>query len=90
MFCVHQYLQVRHGIINQENLNTSVLVDAGVYEFAYIYNPVPIVGATGSIGSAVSRNIQKNTNKKKCTWNDASTYVCNTFYFKKNKTKICY
>ena len=49
-FCVHQYLQTRHGIINQENLNTSVLVDAGVYEFAYIYNPVPIVGATGSIG----------------------------------------
>ena len=28
----------------------SKLVDAGVYEFAYIYNPVPIVGATGSIG----------------------------------------
>jgi len=49
-FCVHQYLQTRHGIINQENLNTSQLVDAGVYEFAYIYNPVPIVGATGSIG----------------------------------------
>ena len=50
VFCVHQYLQTRHGIINQENLNTSLLVDAGVYEFAYIYNPVPIVGATGSIG----------------------------------------
>jgi kynurenine formamidase len=50
VFCVHQYLQTRHGIINQENLNTSKLVDAGVYEFAYIYNPVPIVGATGSIG----------------------------------------
>jgi len=50
VFCVHQYLQVRHGIINQENLNTSVLVDAGVYEFMYVYNPVPIVGATGSIG----------------------------------------
>ena len=50
VFCVHQYLQTRHGIINQENLNTSVLVDAGVYEFMYVYNPVPIVGATGSIG----------------------------------------
>ncbi|PPR28267.1 MAG: hypothetical protein CFH31_01113, partial [Alphaproteobacteria bacterium MarineAlpha9_Bin1] len=22
----------------------------GVYEFLYVYNPVPIVGATGSIG----------------------------------------
>ena len=50
VFCVHQFLQTRHGIINQENLNTGKLVDAGVYEFAYIYNPVPIVGATGSIG----------------------------------------
>ena len=49
-FCVHQYLQTRHGIVNQENLNTSKLVDAGVYEFLYLYNPVPIVGATGSIG----------------------------------------
>jgi len=49
-FCVHQYLQTRHGIVNQENLNTSKLVDAGVYEFLYVYNPVPIVGATGSIG----------------------------------------
>ena len=37
-------------IIAQENLNTSKLVDAGVYMFAYVYNPVPIVGATGSIG----------------------------------------
>jgi len=50
VFCVHQFLQTRHGIINQENLNTSVLVDAGVYEFMYVYTPVPIVGATGSIG----------------------------------------
>ena len=50
VFCVHQYLQTRHGIINQENLNTGQLVDAGVYEFMYVYTPVPIVGATGSIG----------------------------------------
>ena len=50
VFCVHQYLQTRHGIINQENLNTGQLVEAGVYEFMYVYTPVPIVGATGSIG----------------------------------------
>ena len=30
------------------------LADAGVYVFAYIFNPAPIVGATGSIGSPVA------------------------------------
>ena len=53
-FCVHQYLQARHGIVNQENLKLSVLADQGVYQFAYFYSPVPIKGATGSIGSPVA------------------------------------
>lgn len=53
-FCVHTYLQTRHGIVNQENLKLSVLADAGVYAFAYVYTPVPVRGATGSIGSPVA------------------------------------
>ena len=50
-FCVHTYPQTRHGIVNQENLKLSTLVDAGVYQFAYFYSPVPVRGATGSFGS---------------------------------------
>jgi kynurenine formamidase len=50
-FCVHTFLQARHGIVNQENLKLSALSEAGVYQFAYLYTPVPIRGATGSIGS---------------------------------------
>jgi kynurenine formamidase len=53
-FCVHNYLQTRHGIVNQENLRLKQLVDDGVYVFAYIYSMVPIRGATGSIGSPLA------------------------------------
>lgn len=54
VFCVHQYLQTRHGIVNQENLALKQLADDGTYVFAYIYSPVPIRGATGSIGSPIA------------------------------------
>ena len=50
-FCVHTFLQTRHGIVNQENLKLSALAEEGVYQFAYFSTPVPIRGATGSIGS---------------------------------------
>ena len=40
--------------MNHENLALKQLADAGVYVFAYIFNPVPIVGATGSIGSPIA------------------------------------
>jgi kynurenine formamidase len=53
-FCVHNYLQTRHGIVNQENLRLKQLADDGVYVFAYIYSMVPIRGATGSIGSPLA------------------------------------
>ena len=52
-FCVHTLLQTRHGIVNQENLKLAALAAEGVFEFAYFYSPVPIVGATGSIGSPI-------------------------------------
>jgi len=54
VFCVHTFLQTRHGIVNQENLKLSELAAAGVYQFAYIYTPAPIKGATGSIGSPIA------------------------------------
>ena len=53
-FCLHQFLQTRHGIVNQENLTLKQLADNGVYVFTYIYSPVPIEGATGSIGSPIA------------------------------------
>lgn len=54
VFCIHTYLQTRHGIVNQENLNLTPLANDGTYVFAYIYSPVPIRGATGSIGSPIA------------------------------------
>ena len=54
VFCVHTYLQTRHGIPNQENLKLSPLADAKVWVFAYVFTPTPIKGATGSIGSPLA------------------------------------
>ena len=52
-FCVHTFLQTRHGIVNQENLTLAELAAGRIYQFAYLYTPVPIKGATGSIGSPI-------------------------------------
>lgn len=54
VFCIHNFLQTRHGIVNQENLKLKALADAGIYTFLYVYSPVPIKGATGSIGVPVA------------------------------------
>lgn len=54
VFCVHGYLQTRHGIVNQENLRLAELADAGVYTFAYMFSPLPIAGATGSPGAPIA------------------------------------
>ncbi|MCH9671183.1 MAG: cyclase family protein [Gammaproteobacteria bacterium] len=54
VFCVHTYLQTRHGIVNQENLKLSELAKDGVYVFAYMYSPTPIAGATGSMGAPMA------------------------------------
>ncbi|MFO1352634.1 MAG: cyclase family protein [Gammaproteobacteria bacterium] len=53
-FCIHQYLQTRHGIVNQENLRFADLIADKTYVFAYFYSPVPIAGASGSPGSPVA------------------------------------
>ncbi|MBT6276511.1 MAG: cyclase family protein [Chromatiales bacterium] len=54
VFCVHNYLQTRHGIVNQENLQLKQLADDGVYVFAYMYSVMPIKGGTGSPGSPIA------------------------------------
>ncbi len=53
-FCVHNYLQTRHGIVNQENLRLKQLADDKAWVFAYIYTPSPIRGGTGSHGSPMA------------------------------------
>ncbi|MEM9061383.1 MAG: cyclase family protein [Pseudomonadota bacterium] len=55
-FCVHTYLQTRHGIVNQENAKLSELAADKVYQFTYMYSPAPIVGATGSMGAPLAIN----------------------------------
>lgn len=58
VFCVHSHLQARHGIPNQESMKLQQLADElqkeGVYTFAYVFLPVPLKGATGSMGAPVA------------------------------------
>ena len=54
VFCVHQHLIVRHGIVNHENMTFESLLRAGVYVFLYSFSPAPIVGATGSMGAPIA------------------------------------
>lgn len=53
-FPVHQWNLVRHGIYNLENLNLTELAAAKLYEFAFIFAPVPMKGATGSPGNPIA------------------------------------
>src|SRR5207249_11180055 len=51
---VHQELLTKNGIFNHENLDLSELARDRVWEFAYIFVPVPLKGATGSPGSPIA------------------------------------
>jgi hypothetical protein len=53
-FPVHARLIVDAGIFLHEILMLDELIEAGVYEFAYIFIPVPISGAAGSPGSPIA------------------------------------
>lgn len=53
-FDVHQELLVKNGIFLHENVATERLTEAGISEFAYIFSPVPIKGATGSPGAPLA------------------------------------
>ena len=50
-------METVNGIWNIENLNSDVMgqmAKDGVYEFLFIYIPVPLAGATGSPGEPIA------------------------------------
>jgi kynurenine formamidase len=51
---VHLMLLVRHGIYNIENLDLEELAKDKVYEFAFIFAPLRLKGATGSPGNPIA------------------------------------
>jgi kynurenine formamidase len=51
---VHGHLLTKHGILNFENLTFDEVVADGKYRFLFMYTPVPIKGATGSIGCPIA------------------------------------
>jgi kynurenine formamidase len=53
-FPVHQLLLVRNGIYNIENLDLEELAKDRVYEFAFIFAPLRLKGATGSPGNPIA------------------------------------
>lgn len=53
-FEVHQWMLTRHGIYNLENLDLEELAADKVYEFAFIYAPLPLKGASGSPGNPIA------------------------------------
>lgn len=53
-FPVHQEFIPKNGIFIHENVATERLIEAGVSEFAYIFSPMPVKGATGSAGAPLA------------------------------------
>ena len=53
-FPVHAELIAKNGIFNHENLDFTGLIADGKYQFAYIFSPAPIRGATGSNGGPIA------------------------------------
>ncbi len=50
----HTEMQTRRGIWNIENLDLKPLVDAKIYEFAFVWAPLKIIGGTGSPGNPIA------------------------------------
>jgi kynurenine formamidase len=53
-FQVHQWMLVRNGVYLLENLDLSQLVADKVYEFAFVFSPLRLKGATGSPGNPLA------------------------------------
>lgn len=49
----HTQIQTRYGIWNLENVDTKSLVDNKIYEGAFIWSPLRIIGGTGSPGNPI-------------------------------------
>ena len=54
VFPAHQELLVRNGIYLHENLDFESLAADSAWQFAYVFAPVPIKGATGSPGNPLA------------------------------------
>ena len=50
----HQHLIMEHGIHLHEGMNFEGLAERSAWVFAYIFAPLPIVGATGSPGNPIA------------------------------------
>lgn len=53
-FPVHQWNLVRHGVYHLENLDLEALAADEVYEFAFVFCPLRLKGATGSPGNPIA------------------------------------
>jgi kynurenine formamidase len=53
-FEVHQWLLVRNGTYLLENLDLDELAKNKVYEFAFVFSPLRLKGATGSPGNPIA------------------------------------
>lgn len=53
-FEVHQWLLTRNGVYNLENLDLETIAKEKVYEFAFIFAPLRLRGATGSPGNPIA------------------------------------
>jgi kynurenine formamidase len=51
---VHQLLIARNGIYLHENVITEELARDAAYEFAYVFAPLRLKGATGSPGNPIA------------------------------------
>ena len=51
---VHQLMIMRNGIHFLENLDPSELARDKVYEFAFVFSPLKLKGATGSPGNPIA------------------------------------
>ena len=54
VFAVHNELITKNGIYNHENLDFDALIADKIYEFAYVFAPLRIKGATGSPGRPIA------------------------------------
>ncbi len=51
---VHRLMIMQHGIHNLENLNLDEIAADEVWEFAFMFSPLPLKGATGSPGNPIA------------------------------------
>lgn len=51
---VHLLMETKHGIYNLENLDLDEIAADEVWEFAFMFSPLPLKGATGSPGNPIA------------------------------------